>query len=284
MNIRHVRKKIKSIGNVKKITHAMQLVSAVKMRKAQEKAKEGMAYREGLDRVIKKVSVRLDFTVSPLLEFVESNRELIILISTNKGLCGAFNLNLFKFSLNNIDFKKTDFIIVGKKAVMTVNRLGGKVLADFSSRNLLLSSSAIFSFALEKFLDKKYKRVSLVYNKFISALKYEPTKEVIIPVTSFKSPQQINKFQETYTIEPEPELIIDSLLRSYIEQKIRGAIISSEAGEHSARMMAMKNATENATDLVQNLTLLRNKLRQEKITYELLDMVTAKESVEVDSN
>jgi len=281
MNIRQVRKKIKTIGNVKKITKAMELVSAVKMRKAQQEEIEGRPYRDTLDSVITKISKLIDTKFSALLKNNKSNRELIILISSNKGLCGSFNFNLFRYSVKSIDFSKSDFIILGKKAGGLVGKMGGKIIADFSTNKPLNSISAIFNLCLKKFLDGEYESVSLVYNRFISALRYEPVSEKLLPVKFEARPkEEEKKVEEEYLIEPSPEKIIDSLLRDFVEEKIRGAVISNEAGEHSARMIAMKNATDNAGDLILDMTLLRNKLRQQKITYELLDMITAKESVE----
>lgn len=284
MNLRQVRKKTKSIGNVKKITKAMQLVSAVKMKKAQAAALDGRPYREGLEEIIRRVTTNIDPTVSPLAGKHETDpgkKDLIIYISSNKGLCGAFHLNLYRMLLKKVDFKKADFITVGKKGAVFVTRMGGKVMADFSSHNPLVEVSAIFTMALNHYLNNDYNTIQLVYNKFISTLRSEQVKETILPVSLPDSPEVKESVTSDYVIEPSAEGIIDYLLRSFIEEKIRGAILSSEAVEHSSRMIAMKNATDNANDVIYNLTLLGNKLRQTKITMELLDMVTAKESVEV---
>lgn len=278
MNLRQVRQKIKSINNVKKITRAMQLVAAVKMKKAQQKAKEGEEYRENLKRVIKKLTSAIDTSLSSLFE-EKKGKELIILISTNKGLCGSFNLNLFKFLIKNFVIKDYDFVCVGKKGVLAIHSLGGNILADFSVREPLNSTGAVFKFILERFLRDENSKVYLVYNRFVSTFKYEPTKELLLPIKGLETEQFIEGPHE-YIIEPSPQVFIEELLRFYLEDRIRSAILSSEAGEYSARMLAMKNATENAGELIYHLTLERNKLRQEKITYELLDMITAKESVE----
>ena len=282
MNIRQVRKKIKTIDNVKKITKAMELVSAVKMRKAQQEEIEGRPYRDTLDSIITKISKLIDTKFSALLKDNKTTKELVILISSNKGLCGSFNFNLFRYSVKNIDFVKSDFIILGKKAGALVGKMGGKIIADFSTNKPLNSVSAIFNLSLKFFLDREYESVYLVYNRFISALRYEPVKEKILPVRfeAAKREDGQHGIEEEYLIEPSPEKIVDSLLRDFVEEKIRGAVISNEAGEHSARMISMKNATDNAGDLIYDMSLLRNKLRQQKITYELLDMITAKESVE----
>jgi ATP synthase, F1 gamma subunit len=286
MNLRQIRKKIRAILNVKKITNAMQLVSAIKMKKAQQKALEGKPYRELLSFIIQKVAASLiEKSYSPLLS--KSNplaqKDLVIFITSNKGLCGGFNFNLFRFLVKEIDFKKVDFITVGKKGALFVKKMGGVVIADFSSSNEEDKVSAIFKTAFDLFFKGEYANVFLVYNRFLSTVRFEPVKKRIFPINFEKEEFKVAKDKEVkkeYIIEPFPEKIIDSALRNMIEIEIYGALIESEAAEHSARMMAMKNATDNATDVIYNLTLLRNKVRQEKITYELLDMVTAKQSVE----
>jgi F-type H+-transporting ATPase subunit gamma len=284
MNIRQARNKIKSVTNVRKITKAMQLVSAIKMKKAQMKALDGRPYQEHLENMIRKISAKLDTNLSILLgsdKFNNKKRNLAVVISTNKGLCGGFNMNLFRFIVKNTDFNNTDFVIMGKKASI-LGKFGAKVIADYSTNNPLENVSAIFEMALNHFQKGDYNNIILYYNKFISTLKVEPTKYVLLPLSL---PESTDKTEKTdsidYTVEPNPEEIINPLLYSFVEDTIQNAIIQSEAGEHSSRMIAMKNATENANDVIYSLTMLRNKLRQEKITNELLDMITAKESVEV---
>lgn len=285
MNIRQVRKKIKSTTNIKKITKAMELVSAIKMKKAQQKAIEGQPYQRVIDTIIKKIVNKIDVSLSPLLNPVESaTRQLVIVITSNKGLCGGFNFNIFRFLLDQkVDFSNTDFVAIGKKGSFFINKMKGSILADFSGAVPLNNVSAVFDFVLKNYLEGKYKKISLIYNRFISALKTEPVIETLLPfvLTDMNLVDNgVKQVTTDYLIEPSPNEIIDSLLRSYLEEKIRFAVIQNEAGEHSSRMIAMKNATDNAEDLTYNLTLLRNRLRQQKITYELLDMVTAKESVE----
>ncbi len=281
MNLREVRKKTKSIKNVKKITKAMQLVSAVKMKKAQQAALEGAAYREGLEQSIRKIAPSTDPSLSSLLASPgeNSNKELVIYISSNKGLCGAFNLNLYRYILKNIKMDSADFITVGKKGAVFVSNMRGTLVADYSSAMAVSETSAIFALAVGKFLAGEYRSVTVLYNKFISTLRSEQLKEVLLPM-KLPVDEGATASAGVYKIEPSPEEIIDALLRSYLEEKIRGALLSSEAVEHSSRMMAMKNATDNANDIIDSLTLLGNRLRQSKITMELLDMITAKESVE----
>lgn len=284
MNIRQVRKKIKSIGNVKKITRAMQLVSAVKMKKAQQVAVEGRPYREVLEEVIAKILPTVDTSSSPLLHSHEAKeggqKELVIFISANKGLCGSFNANLFRLLLKKEDWGKADFITIGRKGAAFAGRSGNKILADFSASSPTSEVSAVFNMVLKYFLEGEYSTITIAYNKFVSTLQSESVIETLLPVniTGANSVPVINGGE--YLFEPGKEVLFNNLLENYVEEKIRGALLNSEAAEHSSRMIAMKNATDNANDVIYNLTLLRNKLRQQKITYELLDMITAKESVE----
>lgn len=284
MNIRQVRKKMKSVFNVKKITKAMQMVSAIKMKKSQELAYEGKPYRENLEKIIQKMLSTLEPSYSSLMSnTTTASRRLIIVVSSNKGLCGSFNFNLFRHIAHSIDTQNNDFITIGKKGAVFVSKLGGNIIADFSNGPFIDNVSAVLQSGLSMFLDNKYSEVLLVYNKFINTLTFKSTTIILLPVNlgtiSAERPDGIKPNSE-YIIEPSIKTMIDALLRSLVEERIRGAIIDSEATEHSSRMVAMKNATENAEDVIYNLMLLRNKLRQEKITYELLDMVTAKESVE----
>ncbi len=179
-----------------------------------------------------------------------------------------------------------DYVTIGKKGTMFLGRLGAHVLADYSEGSVLANISAVFDLAVDRFIKGEYREVAIVYNKFLSTSRYDTRFDVLLPLSmsSLESdPTEGKKSREhfeDYIIEPDPKKIIDPLLRSFVESQIRSAILSSEAVEHSARMIAMKNATDNATDVIYNLQLLGNKLRQGKITSELLDMITAKESVE----
>jgi F-type H+-transporting ATPase subunit gamma len=282
MNIRTIRKKIKSVTNVKKITKAMQLVSAIKMKKAQQVAIEGRPYQEEIEKIIRAVSPKIDSSLSPLISMPEDKiqrKDLAIVIASNKGLCGSFNFNLLRYIVKNTDFKNTDFIIVGKKANL-LSKFSANIMADYSSNIPLNNVSALFEFVLNKYLDRTYKKIDLYHNQFVSTIQSLPVVTTLLPINFTQKIEVANETKEKiseYLVEPSPKKIIDALLRSFVEEKLRYALIQSEAGEHSLRMMAMKNATDNATDVIYNLTLVRNKIRQEKITSELLDMVTAKE-------
>lgn len=291
MNFRQARDKIKSIENVGKITRAMQMVAAAKMKRAQQEALEGRPYREILEMVIRRVVTLTDKQARPFLVDHEAKptKDLYLLISSNKGLCGSFHFNLIRFLTGQVSFDRDEFIILGKKGADFILKMGGKIIADFSNQLPFIDNvSAIFSSALNNFLQGNYRAVYILYNKFVSTFRLAPTKAQILPLERedlIPKEKQIEKSAEDqvvgqYLIEPSPKKILAPLAIDFLQEKIRGAILDSEAAEQSARMLAMKNATDSAADLVYNLTLLKNKLRQEKITNELLDMISAKRSTE----
>ena len=285
MNFRQVRKKIKTIGNVKQITKAMHMVSSVKMKKAQDVALEGQLYRQILQDIRNKVVQTVD-TQSSVYQQSGKNIErqskcLHILVTSNKGLCVSFNFNLFKFMINQVNIENDDFITLGKKGADFLLKMRANVLADFSTQLPFVdNTSAVFTDVSSKFLNGSYKEINLIYNHFISTLKNEPIKKMLLPmrqpVPESEKPAAENK--SLYLIEPSPNEVLNSLIVDSLKDEIRSAILESEAAEHSARMVTMKNATDAASDLIYNLTLLRNKLRQASITTELLDITTAKES------
>ncbi|MEM4736621.1 MAG: ATP synthase F1 subunit gamma [Nitrososphaeria archaeon] len=283
MNLRQVRKKIKTIVNVRKITKAMERVAAVKMKKSQKIALEGKPYQEALTAVIDRIIDPHFPLTSPFFKRDQPEKkqqDLYIFISSNKGLCGAFNFNLFKLAMKEIDFSKSSFIVLGKKGGLFLSKLGAKIIADFSEQLPFEENvSPIFSLIEQQFFNGWCNQVFLFYNKFISSFRTQPVKELLLPLTGWKEKRK-QETKGSYLIEPSPKKVLNHLIVDYLQYRIRRAILDSEASEHSARMLAMKNASDNADEIVYNLTLLRNKLRQQIITYELLDMVTAKEATE----
>lgn len=290
MNFRQVRKKIKTIGNVKQITKAMQMVSSVKMKKAQNQAIEGRVYRDFLDSIMKKIMAKTDIDDAAIMSLINvpesAKKDLCIVISSNKGLCGSFNAHLFKKIVTVVNADECDVVSVGKKGADFFTRFGMHIAADFSgSHSALHDVSAIFSFARDSFISGTYRTVYLAYNRFVSTMQQVPTVVTLFPI----KPEEVKaadtasdqkSSEQSYLIEPSPAEVFESLFFDYIEGKIRQAILDSEASEHSSRMMAMKKATDSAADIIFNLTLLRNKLRQTSITNELLDITTAKISTD----
>jgi F-type H+-transporting ATPase subunit gamma len=287
MNLRQLKSKIKSIQNVGQITKAMQLVSAVKMKKAQQKAISGKPYREALEETIVNLLKSTVISESSLTSASnEKSKKLAIVISSNKGLCGVFNFNLFRYINKKIEkIDDYEFIVLGNKAVQFLYHIGGSIIADFSQNSFEESVSAVYKLASERFLNGPNSSVSLFYNRFVSSLVSKSTEKLLLPLDkeifeeSIKKEGQSDDRGNEYVVEPSANKVINGLFNFYLESEIRGAIQESQAAEHSARMVAMKSATDNSNDLVEQLTLMRNSIRQEKITNELLDMNTARLAV-----
>lgn len=283
-SIKIIRRRIKSAQNIAQITKAMEMVAASKMKKAQEAAEQGKAYADKIYEATKELAKRSDKKIHPLLE--EGNikgKSLVIIISTNKGLAGGLNTNLFRAT--DTWFEKdanTDYISIGKKGQSFVVRSQKKLTADFSEKTPFINNvPAVTQLLVSGFIEGTYKEVYVVFNTFINALKQVPARRKILPLSQFEEKE--NKEEEnfaTFEIEPNTEDVLSDLIPHYLENQIRSALFESEASEHSARMIAMKNATDAALDLMEDLTLAYNRIRQEKITYEIADTVTARMAIE----
>ncbi|MBI3955186.1 ATP synthase F1 subunit gamma [Candidatus Gottesmanbacteria bacterium] len=287
-NIKLIKSRIKSAKNISQMTKAMEMVAASKMKKAQEAAVLGKPYAEKIQVIVQELAKRTDPKLHQLLSKGNpAGHSLYILISTNKGLCGGLNTNLFRYFLNflkdlNPNFSG-EYVTIGKKGERFVVRENKSLIADFSDTIPFTQTvgplSKIF---VEGFINGKYNKVFLVYSTFINALKQDPTVKVILPIVGLKQYLEGDSKEENteFLIEPTIDQVLDSLLPHYLENQIRAAIHESEASEHSARMIAMKNASDAANDLIDGLSLLYNKARQEKITYEIADIVTARLGME----
>lgn len=283
-NIRLIKRRIKSADNIAQITRAMEMVAASKMKKAQDQANLGKPYAEKIYEAVRELGTHIEKKFHPLLSPGNPyGKLLVVVITTNKGLCGGLNTNLLR-SINNwwSNEKEVDFISVGKKGESFLVRQGKKLIADFSEKTPFVENvPAITSLLVDSFISGQYREIHLAYNTFLTVLKQVPTKKLVLPISEFvkESGSNETKFSE-FVIEPNINDVLASLLPHYLENQVRSAIYEAEASEHSARMIAMKNATDAALDFMQELTLLYNKARQEKITYEIADMVTARMAVE----
>lgn len=283
MNIRLIKRRIKSAQNIAQITQAMGMVAASKMRKAQEKALMGKPYSEKIYQMVLELGLKTNLSSHPLLMPSLGRKVLVILISTNKGLCGGLNTELFRQSLKWLSQDPVDFITVGRKGGGFVARSGKKLLADFSEKLPFFDNvGAIVSLSTEEYLQGEYRQVDLIYNDFLSALRWQPVRKTILPLklpTLPQESQEILKISE-FLVEPSFDFIFEALLPHCLEIQVRTAILSAEASEQVARMIAMKNATDNAQALVKDLTLEYNQTRQQGITAEIADIVTAKKAFE----
>lgn len=284
-NIRLIKRRIKTAKNIAQITKAMELVAAAKMKKAQAAALAGKLYASKIYEMVMRLSKRTDYRNHPLLTTPEmSGKRLIILISTNKGLCGGLNTSLFRFlSREYPRLASHDVITLGKRGADFVTRMGLSVKADFSDTLPWESVvPALVELVMSSFIAGAYEGVDVVSNEFLSIVQQQPRKKAVLPLTLVPEALETTQEESSYEflIEPSVAEVFNALLPHYVENQVRDAVLQAEASEHSARMIAMHNATDNALSLTDDLTLLFNKARQEKITYEITDMVTARLAVE----
>jgi len=288
-NTQDIRRRIKSIRNTAQITKAMQMVAASKMRKAQQHALAGRPYASLMNRVLVSLQERTDEEMHPLLQVRDVKRELVIVISTDKGLAGALNTNLFR-EVGNFDANKTVFLVVGRKARQFLSRTRREILADFELKDAptFAETKPVAQFATERFLSGEVDRVSVLYTHFVNTINQKPTVRTLLPISNFEVAQadKVNANAANgadpmsgYIFEPSPEGVLDVMLPFYLQYQVFQMILDARASEHSARMVAMKNATDNAKQFIKDLTLEYNKMRQASITTELLEISTAQMAV-----
>jgi len=283
-SIRLLRGRIRSAKNIAQITKAMELVAASKMKKAQAAAIAGKAYAHKIYDMMMELAEKTDVSNHPLLMPPKglSGKRAVILISSNKGLCGGLNTNLMRYFLSTYaDAKKNSYITLGKKGAEFIVRIGCTLGADFSATSPFSSTvPALTELVTGQYLRGEIDAVDVVYSEFFSALRQSPKRKQILPLRVEGLGEEYEAVKTDFVIEPSVSEVFDLLVPQYLENQIRDAILQSEASEHSARMVAMRNATDNAVSLIGELTLMYNKARQEKITYEISDMVTARLAVE----
>ena len=281
-NLRDIRRRIKSVKNTAQITKAMQMVAASKMRKAQQAAINGRDYAQLMNRVIVSLRDTVDPTTHPLLDRREVKHELVLLFSTDKGLCGGLNTNLFREAME-FNPETTSFVSVGRKGTQFLARMNRKMLADFPLRDHpnFLETKSISKFCMEKFLDGTVDKVTVLFPMFVNTLSQVPKAMPLLPLTSFEEIGLTNEYGELKSLEggilfePSAESVLDAILPAYIHFGVYQTLLGTRASEQSARMVAMKSATDNAKNLVKDLTLEYNKARQASITNEILEISTA---------
>jgi F-type H+-transporting ATPase subunit gamma len=275
-----IRRRIRSVKNTAQITKAMQMVAASKMRKSQAAALAGRPYQEALYRVLGALRGKVDPLATPLLVERPVQRELVLVISSDKGLCGALNTNLFR-EVTSLEAHDTAYTAVGRKAVQFLARTRRNLLADFEVSEIprIREVRPIANFCSDKFLSGEVDRVRVVYSKFMNTLIQQPTLVNLIPVSPAELLGEEKTSSGEFLFEPSEQTVLSSVLPHYISFQIFQMILDARASEHSARMVAMKNATDNAKQLVKDLTLEYNKIRQASITTELLEISSAQLAV-----
>ena len=287
-NTQDIRRRIKSIRNTAQITKAMQMVAASKMRKAQQHALAGRPYSELMNRVLVSHKSRTDPMLHPLLQIRPPNKELVLIISTDKGLAGALNTNVMREAAA-FDPAKTVYVTAGRKARQFIARTRRELLADFELKDspTILETKAISKFCVEKFLSGEVDRVTVLYTHFVNTINQKPVAQTLLPISEFAfSAASTGTSEEAstdpmleYTFEPSAQAVLDFMLPYYVQYQVFQMILDARASEHSARMVAMKNATDNANQFIKDLTLEYNKMRQASITTELLEIATAQMAV-----
>ena len=277
---RDIRRRIRSVGSTAQITKAMQMVAASKMRKAQEAALRGRPFVQLLYRIQREATTRMGEFTHPLLEVREIRRRAIILVGADKGLCGALNSNLFRLAAQ-YDPESTVFITAGKKAAQFVAATRRRLVAEFAYADSprIEEARAIASMARDLFLKKEVDEVRVVATRFVNTLTQEACSYEFLPVGEIKGIKipgvrgdDLASDKTEFQFEPSPEHLLGFLLSHYLNIYIYQVLLNSKASEQSARMVSMKNATDNADELIKDLTLEYNKLRQGNITKELLEI------------
>ena len=271
------------MSSTAQITKAMQMVAASKMRRAQQAALNGRPFARLLYRFQRKVTTQaVDFS-HPLLEVRQPVRKrAVILVGGDKGLCGALNSNLFRM-VGQFDSDSTVFITAGRRPAQFIARTRRKLVADFpyGDSPRYTEAKAIAACARDLFLKKEVDEVIVVSTRFVNTLTQVPVRLELLPVGAIKglklpeglSEEELVTKAPEYLFEPNPEAFLSYLLSHYLSLTIYLVLLNAKASEQSARMVAMKNATDNAKNLIQDLRLEYNKLRQTKITTELLEIV-----------
>ena len=283
-SLKEIRAKVTSIKSTQKITRAMQMVAASKMRRAQERMEVGRPYSENMRRVVSHlVNASSDYK-HPYMTSRQVNRVGYILVTSDRGLAGGLNINLFKQLMHHVqEFQdqsvQAEFAVIGSKGVSFFKSFGGKVtsaVTDYGDNPTFEQLNAPVQAMLDDYAKGHLDRIYLVYNKFVNAMTQKPmvSQLVPLPADAIDTDSGIRtEINWDYIYEPDAKTLIDGLLGRYIESIVYQAVMENIGSEQSARMVAMKAATDNAGDLINDLQLVYNKLRQAAITREISEIV-----------
>ncbi len=297
IQIKAIKQRIKSISNIKKITKTMEMVAVSKMKKAINRSSASRDYtRYALEILVTLAKARK--VRHPLLEYGKGDKTLLVILASNKGLCGGYNTNIFKVvsKYKQKNPAETECIVIGKQAEKIAQKNKFKIIASFHefSDDLNLDEiNSVVKVIIDEFTNfKKYKNVVVVYTEFIKQMIYQPNVKEILPV-SMKTTRNIveeteqdrdysrfnNKSMALYLFEPDEERVLDQVIPNLLLAVFFQIALESIASEHSSRMFAMKNATDNANQLLDDLSLVYNKARQANITQEVAEIIAGAESL-----
>ena len=288
--LKEIRTRIASVKSTQKITSAMKMVAAARLRKSQEKITRLRPYAEKLDQVLHSIQKSLEGDIeNELIKSREPEKVLMVLVTSNRGLCGAFNANIVKEALQRVnkDYSKqfqqnkVSFFAIGKKGADSLKskslQLEGENIEIFDELSFKNTSDLAEHF-MNLFTDGKFDRIEIIYNQFKNAAIQYVTTETFLPL-SFEDDQKDKANSLNYIIEPDSEYLIQELIPKSLKIKMFKIIIDSYTSEHGARMTAMHMATDNASELIKDLSLTYNKARQSAITNEILDIVGGAEAL-----
>jgi F-type H+-transporting ATPase subunit gamma len=283
--LRDIQRRIRSVQSTQKITRAMKLVAAAKLRRAQERVAEARPYAASMAGVLSSLALRCDPEAHPLLARRETGRKMMMVVSADRGLCGAFNSNIIRRSTELLRGASGDvqftLTVVGRKVRDFYRKRPATIQSEyvgFFDRLAASSAAEIARGLIQGYAEGVFDEVVLVYNEFRSVATQRVRVETLLPIAAMAPPEDGSDPLD-YIYEPSPGAILERLLPKHIETQVFRALMESVAGEQGARMTAMENATRNASEMIDMLTLQFNKARQEKITKELLEIVGGAEAL-----
>jgi F-type H+-transporting ATPase subunit gamma len=283
--LREVKKRIRSVISTKRITKAMEMVAAAKLRRAQQRVEQARPYGEKLDLMLSNLAAASSEDIShPFFEERDIKRKTLVVITSDRGLCGSYNANVIRRGeqwLNKNSEYDLEIVTVGKKCNDYFKNRRWPILNFFGDWNGTLDyekARSIVKLLTDRFLKSETDEIAIIYTQFLSMVKYRVNSDRYLPIARPEIDEDAS-YQIDYIFEPDPEAIYNSLLPNYATSKMITAIADAIASEHGSRMMAMSSATTNAEEMVDNLTLDYNKARQAQITKELLEVVSGAEAL-----
>jgi F-type H+-transporting ATPase subunit gamma len=274
---RDIRRRIGAVKNIKQITRAMQFVAASKLKRAQDSTLAARPYSDMIDEVLADLATVLSGEDHPLLAEREGGKRLIVLVTTDRGLAGPLNTNTIRFAAREITEHKGDLAVVtvGRKGRDAMRRAGVPMeahFAGFGDRPTFADVIPLARLIADDYLAGKFNHVDIVYSRFVTTLTQRPERDQLLPVQPSEDTAGIPGNQ--FIFEPNASAVLQQLLPRYVATRLFQAVLEAKASEESSRMVAMKNATENAEDLIDDLTLSYNKVRQSNITREMIEIAS----------